>query len=222
MFASAIQRLKATYTDDYEVWRGIWVTHCNSPSLLASTDISPMEVVNLFHTTGQTRLLPTALFLCLELPIDTLLDGARRADGTLEQLSKEDLCRCLEARDAYALKVAHLWSVPWQPSMLIDAMAPPGCTQWSRCRRTIAILRDLFLEKPWPVEHRNVFANADYQARMVTVMLSRKQGGSDICAACADRIADGARQVFRAQWDALPRILELTDVVTDWPSAAPL
>ncbi|RPD57115.1 hypothetical protein L227DRAFT_602682 [Lentinus tigrinus ALCF2SS1-6] len=209
VFSAAMQRLRVIYTDDYEVWRTFWTTGGRSAKSLRNLYI-PIEVANLFRTTEQRNLLPTVLFLCCLLPITDLLDGVRRADGTLEQLSREDLRRCLEARDTYHLKLAHFWAQPWrgQPN------SPPRCIEWDRCARFIDTTRSFALDKPLRAP-RNVFA-----ATMTSDLLAKDaRHAARICEACADRIADEARKLFEAQWDALPETMDLTDVVIDWRSA---
>lgn len=55
--------------------------------------------MNLARLMGETSLLPSALYECAILPTRQLLMGVVRADGDApEQLSQDDLERCLEAR----------------------------------------------------------------------------------------------------------------------------
>ncbi|RDX51175.1 hypothetical protein OH76DRAFT_1555286 [Lentinus brumalis] len=161
------------------------------------------------------NLLPTALYHCTLRPIAALLDGERRADGTLEQLSREDLGRCLEARDVYKTRGAHFWSQPWQPRIFVEE-PPPDCTSWDLCKRSITATR----EYPLTMSSRlllNVFLIVKYHEEIV-------QSGLDeecLCGACVDRVSDEIRRLAEAQWDALPKALKLTDVVTEWPRTVP-
>ncbi len=63
----------------------------------------------------------------------------------------------------------------------------------------------------------NVFLIVKYHEEIV-------QSGLDeecLCGACVDRVSDGIRRLAEAQWDALPKALKLTDVVTEWPRTVP-
>ncbi len=52
VFSAALQRLRATFTDDYKVWREFWAAHHDRSNCNRSIGISPIEAVNLFRTTG--------------------------------------------------------------------------------------------------------------------------------------------------------------------------
>ncbi|KAI0720086.1 hypothetical protein C8T65DRAFT_634820 [Cerioporus squamosus] len=185
VFLEAPQRLRTTYTDDYAVWRGKY----QIPTDWRSKEISPIEAVNLFGTTGQLNLLLTALYLSCLLPIAELLGGVHRADGTLEQLSKEDLRRCLEARDMYTADHARSWSQP-----ILLAERSPGCTQQRSCREEVTFLATYPLRNLSGVD-LDVFS-------MVLVLDAVVKDAKDrgyLCTACADRIADGAQKLCEEQ-----------------------
>ncbi|KAI0750335.1 hypothetical protein C8Q80DRAFT_1270061 [Daedaleopsis nitida] len=50
-----------------------------------------IEAVNLFRTVSWSDTLPSAIYLCCQLPPAVLLSGHPRADGTLERLSNADV-----------------------------------------------------------------------------------------------------------------------------------
>ncbi|KZT69643.1 hypothetical protein DAEQUDRAFT_756796 [Daedalea quercina L-15889] len=79
--------------------------------------LDPITAVNLARLTDANSVLHIAMYMCCQLNTDHLLRGTVRPDGTYEQLSPDDLRRCLDARvflakrkDAASEKVFHLSS----------------------------------------------------------------------------------------------------------------
>ena len=71
-----------------------WNTNASLRASMLRKD-DPIEAINLFRTLQWHNMLPTALYLASQLPIHTLLYGARRADGILETLDFADIERCV-------------------------------------------------------------------------------------------------------------------------------
>ena len=63
VLSAALQRLRATHTEDYKVWKALWVAQLEGSTPGPDSHSWPIEAVNLFRATGQTNMLPTALFL---------------------------------------------------------------------------------------------------------------------------------------------------------------
>ncbi|TFY58866.1 hypothetical protein EVJ58_g6145 [Rhodofomes roseus] len=60
--------------------------------------LDPIAAVNLARLTDTSALLPIAMYLCCQLLTEDLLRGTTHPDGTSQQLSLDDLRRCVDAR----------------------------------------------------------------------------------------------------------------------------
>ncbi|EPS95750.1 hypothetical protein FOMPIDRAFT_12386, partial [Fomitopsis schrenkii] len=58
--------------------------------------------VNLARLTGTGAVLPAALYVCSQLPVEVLLGPALHYDGTFDALLKADLTKCVRGREKYS------------------------------------------------------------------------------------------------------------------------
>lgn len=61
-----------------------------------------ITIINLARSQALPKLLPFAFYLACQLPVETILQGAKHRDGTIEQLSSVDIVRCLKGREELA------------------------------------------------------------------------------------------------------------------------
>ncbi|TFK81170.1 hypothetical protein K466DRAFT_443760, partial [Polyporus arcularius HHB13444] len=132
VLSAAVSRLAKLFAD-FGTWKKhSWLSH--HEVLLKSTS-EAIEAYNLFRTSQQTVMLPIALYMCCHIPVPHLLRGFERADGTLEQLSPDDLERCLLARDALLVRKSRLLYG------FYNVEPPQDCTSVAHCRRLVQHLR---------------------------------------------------------------------------------
>jgi len=60
--------------------------------------LDPIAAVNLARLTDTSSVLPIAMYLCCQLRTEDLLRGTTHPDGSAQQLSLDDLRRCVDAR----------------------------------------------------------------------------------------------------------------------------
>lgn len=92
LLGHAIDYLQDHFTHKFDRWE----THTHWLPLGSGFNWShAIGVVNLARLTGETRMLPTALWLCTMLGADAT-KGMTYSDGEVERLSPEDLGLCIE------------------------------------------------------------------------------------------------------------------------------
>ncbi|KAI1795311.1 hypothetical protein LXA43DRAFT_37645 [Ganoderma leucocontextum] len=85
------------FTDDFNTYfTGI----ANKTRSLVSKKARAIGAVNLARLTDTPSMLPLALYRCAYLDSALLLEGWKRRDGTVEELSPADLRRCINGRVA--------------------------------------------------------------------------------------------------------------------------
>lgn len=89
----AIDHFKKHYTNDYDTW----YEHEDYVRYGFACREQAIGVVNLARLTGETSLLPTALFACCMLGED-VVHGFTSTDGSREHLSMADVSLCIAGR----------------------------------------------------------------------------------------------------------------------------
>lgn len=97
-------RLRSLFPKDFDVWEKKEEQR-SSGTLLRSHDA--IEAVNLFRAVSEwVDMLPSALYLCAQLSPHDILNGHKRADGTVERLAENDIALCWTLRKAFAKESA--------------------------------------------------------------------------------------------------------------------
>ncbi|CCM04555.1 uncharacterized protein FIBRA_06736 [Fibroporia radiculosa] len=105
------RRLQECYPNTYDEW-------------FCAPDINPSKsaivALILARKIGLTTVLPALFYdCCTESDLDVILSGVRRADGTLDMLSRDDMQACLKARDRLIKEnktvSAFLWTLKCSP-----------------------------------------------------------------------------------------------------------
>ncbi|KAL6306852.1 hypothetical protein BKA93DRAFT_728331 [Sparassis latifolia] len=126
--AEALERLKAVFTDNFTIYS----TRDELPLLLRPSDA--ISVVKLAHLTQELTLLPLALYQCAMLDATQLLEGVPLANGMIDNLSHEDLVRCINGKAILAHKCAMAFS-------RVFALASSECVSRSLCTSTLSAVQ---------------------------------------------------------------------------------
>ncbi|GBE89301.1 hypothetical protein SCP_1503090 [Sparassis crispa] len=84
-----LAKMKSIFTDDFEAWRA---------SSFCVSRADAVAAVNLARLTGTLSMLPIALYYCSTFSPSEIIRGVPRADGTVEELSAEDVGRYIDGR----------------------------------------------------------------------------------------------------------------------------
>ncbi|KAI0364066.1 hypothetical protein BV20DRAFT_1057524 [Pilatotrama ljubarskyi] len=208
LFEAAIKRLNAVFTDNRRVWN-LNIGQSNSSLSLKSEDA--IEAVNLFRTTQMPRMLPVALYLCSELESAILLRGVIRHDGFLEQLSADDLRRCLDGKESLmSAKTSYALST-------IGGGAPFGCYTPLECDRVVRAARPAYAFVASDDNHPplRIQCTVSRGALMPIFNWSLLYG---LCPMCRAILLNRDDDFSRRLWRRLPEIMRLD--IEGWDSAS--
>ncbi|PCH43096.1 hypothetical protein WOLCODRAFT_74112 [Wolfiporia cocos MD-104 SS10] len=96
IYTAALRRMHSCFTNNLVTWLTVEKEYKSAE--MSFEPIDAITAVNLARLTKEHSMLPTALFICSQLPPDMLVRGVQRPDGSWEQLSPDDLARCIEGR----------------------------------------------------------------------------------------------------------------------------
>ncbi|TFY65442.1 hypothetical protein EVJ58_g1969 [Rhodofomes roseus] len=88
-----LSRTKSCFCTDADQWNEAYIK-CGSSSM-AYVNTDAIQAVNIARLTDTVSILPSALLVCCHLDANSLLNGSRRLDDTLERLSKQDIASCI-------------------------------------------------------------------------------------------------------------------------------
>ncbi|TFY62998.1 hypothetical protein EVJ58_g3505 [Rhodofomes roseus] len=120
----SIQQLKALIPTDLARWLAMG-RHYSARAITA---------VNLARLTSTKLVIITALYMCCQLPNHVLLEGAAHPDGTTDELSRDDLLQCLDAKAVLTHTYAH--GIYSQTSIVVQ-----GCRSHASCGRALDSIR---------------------------------------------------------------------------------
>ncbi|KAI0364065.1 hypothetical protein BV20DRAFT_957042 [Pilatotrama ljubarskyi] len=206
VYGVAVKRLASVFTDEYSIWN---VSRGQSTSLLSLQPRNAIEAVNLFRTTDTVKMLPVALYLCSELDNNVLVRGVARDDGSLEQLSADDLQRCLDVREELAArKFAHVLST-------IEEGAASGCNTPEQCTLLVRAAR------PSYVLNANATEGPGLRITVSRGSLAQVFNWSSIfnlCKHCRKTLLSREQALRRQLWRQLPRVMRLE--IDSWDEVA--
>ncbi|KAL1938152.1 hypothetical protein VTO73DRAFT_11981 [Trametes versicolor] len=119
----AIAYLKKYYVCDFDTWASY---PDYTPAGFGFT-AHAIGVVNLARLTEETTLLPTALLACCALNED-VVEGFIREDDTREQLTPDDLKRCLAAKDRLIKAAIKIAFCIFRPAVADRCQSRVSCT----------------------------------------------------------------------------------------------
>lgn len=163
-----------------------------------------VAAVNLARLVNAKSILPLALFQCCQLGAE-LVYGYRREDGTIDQLTTEDLVRCLEGRVALMQENAAI------ALNLFRGQVSPGCTDPSSCSSALKRQRDDLCK----VSNVHVVAGYDAFGRWDEDWIETEKDGRKIfCNSCVLMLKAREEEKQRAVWRKLPFIFNVE--VDNW------
>ena len=171
------------------------VSTCFDPS---SSDDSrfvgyAIGAVNLARLTNTPSILPVAMLRCACLG-GSVTDGWRRDDGSVEQLSLEDLKRVVNGREALARRGT------FELLNLFSRIPDRMCCDVDLCRETLGEIMGALASQPH-LGSANIF---DVHRRTVDRLLKQSW-----CPNCSRFIEKYGLERQKQMWDALPEMFDL-------------
>lgn len=186
----ALGLLRERYTSDFDKWR------CNFPNFVASPLSKPsthyIGIVNIARLTNTPSLLPPALYACCTIG-PALLNGWKREDGRIEQLSTDDLKRCFAAQERLCQEGV---------KMMCQILSPPGSTACSRP----AECSDILVASALVVTPHTATCRALTSWSAILHM----EGFCDVCPECKEELKLRDSEARRELWGKLPEIFRIT------------
>ncbi|GBE89324.1 hypothetical protein SCP_1503320 [Sparassis crispa] len=192
LLEKGLARLKTVFTKGFSTWESL---HCTgsfieisvmSPFLKAQPE-DAIAVVRLARLTGALTMLPTALFVCCSLEPTVLTRAYTLSDGSNNQLSLQDLERCMRA--------APILSSSFQTRhTLLHLETSPQCEnhRYTPCSSRLARQLKIYFESN-TVTCLNVLHGRQSSIR-----------DSGVCGACQTFIQKKDRERGQKYWADLP------------------
>ncbi|PIL26555.1 hypothetical protein GSI_12313 [Ganoderma sinense ZZ0214-1] len=152
-----------------------------------------IAAINLARLTNTPSLLPVAFLKCHSLR-EAVLDGQKRADGTVEHLSPDDLRRCFVAQSALLERNSQAMGSVFQPK------PSDTCNDPARCRRGLGDSCNLIVRKGTVFQHDFIIN----WAKLIEL------AGQSICPECEKELQARNAKERRKVWDDLPKIFGIT------------
>ena len=175
------------FTDDFDTYDDGLTNNVES---LISKDAQAIGAVNLARLTDTPSMLPLAMYQCAYLT-SALLDGWKRRDGTVEELSRADLRRCIDGRIALAQEQRILLYQVFSEDPSDDCARPGSCSDILRAMQNIFVL------------------SRDCTDCMVLTDCTDGVDKIGLCSACREEVRDRSRRGRRVIWNKLPEIFNL-------------
>ena len=199
---SCLAFLKDHFTDDLNKW----CEHAQYVPLRfkARHAIGVVNIARLFEC---EQILPIALAVCCTLDPKVLMRGFKRADGTREALSRDDLLRCLQAKQALLKHASTALHIAFLPSFTFT----PGCDTPTECQ---SALQNMYR---WFVVDGGLFMDVHpfHKWEHYTEWMTR----FTFCNLCEKRLEERVQVQQRHLWIKLPKILQLP--VSGWGLSEP-
>lgn len=192
----ALSRLQSFFSDDAGQWRDAFKRHASHSIKVTAEDA--VVAVNLARLTQTFSILPTALYICCQLPSTSLLYGVFRAsaDGSKEQLTDDDIVRCMNAREELMrFNLLSTFQI-WNPRV------SHLCTDTVNCLATL--------------EHQTRVIREASVLHQYTLSATIREVIGDVClcVACEDMLRKRLERVQRKHWAELPHMFDLH--ITGW------
>ncbi|KAM5535545.1 hypothetical protein V8D89_010789 [Ganoderma adspersum] len=161
-----------------------------------------VEALNLFRLLGREDMIPVALYACCQLSVTTLIPGIKRADGTCEQLSSDDLQLCLAGREALTSAYA------WRMFRVFNVKPNDKCSTPENCARHLNGVSQS------PATRIHLFQGTRVLSRLTPVLYQLHQSQL-ICKECQEMLVARDKTMRRMVWEQVPKMLNLK--VGNWP-----
>ncbi|KAM5544906.1 hypothetical protein V8D89_001804 [Ganoderma adspersum] len=192
VLAEATLRLQQLFPPTFDIW------DATEDVRAAAERVRPhdaIEAVNLFHTLGSGadgaqagNVLPATLYLCCQLAPGQLLRGHRRADGTLERLTMDDVECCWKLQQTLTEKTTAM-----AEQLCLDALWV-AYAEKKRCKCFRG--SDKGVPWRWLTEVRG----SDPLGRMVRDQLRWAERKFNVCEKCMSTLQECERMIRAAYW----------------------
>ncbi|KZT66639.1 hypothetical protein DAEQUDRAFT_767861 [Daedalea quercina L-15889] len=122
LLVDSVQQLKELWPTNVALWSKVQRAYKYSSWAITA--------VNLARLTDTHLVLPSALYVCCQLPEKTLFDGAAHSDVTVDVLCPEDLQRCVKAKVQFTqMRMDYVHTTFSTSSRSNSCATEPSCTQ---------------------------------------------------------------------------------------------
>lgn len=200
--AEALKRMQTCFTTSYDTWKKENVIVKGRTSVMSFEPSDAIVAVNLARLTDTPKMLPIAMYLCCQLGVQALLQGAPQEEGANGRLSSNDLAQCLNGRSKLLKEGMR---------MLRRTLLPVR----SRCQDMYGLC---FQERVKVLEAVEDAPAATHCNALLSRLPSITVHSRDrsICKSCADQIKSDDRMYREQIWDMLPDIFDLQEVAGAW------
>ena len=166
--------------------------------------LDPIAAVNLARLTDTPSILPIALYLCCQLRTEDLLRGTTHPDGTSQQLTLDDLRRCVDAR------VLLTREKDAAVERIFDLTMSEHCADLGSCKERLeyhmAIYRKRVMDNTpgW-----NIAGPWLPYVWLKSCSSERGYGEPPLCSHCMALLELQHRDVCAKMWEDLPRYFDL-------------
>ena len=165
-----------------------------------------VEAVNLFRLLDDAELLKPALYVCRSLPVQKVVYGMQRVDGTREQLAPADIELCLDLHHHLLVLNATLvlrFVTPFRAS------PESSCPNPDMCSRVIdeRLLRDVRQYASLP---SSAFIDGDPLDHTLLNRIGPALHNSEVCESCMKELRERAYRPLLEVWNALPRLMGIS------------
>ncbi|OCH85369.1 hypothetical protein OBBRIDRAFT_839002 [Obba rivulosa] len=198
----ALTRLKSWYTDDFMIWE----RNCGSNGtamMRRPLSTEAIVAVLLARLTNTKTMLPLALYLCSQLPASSLLQDVHLPDGSVAQLSLDDVARCIEGKaKLIEKKITAFHSLLYQSR---NANCKLKCwTKYCSC---------ILSEKWGGTQDYHVLMPLRDQIPPYSTLLK-----AGVCIGCIHFVFDAEQRARRTIWRQLPKLMGVADSSLKWPA----
>lgn len=159
-------------------------------------EVSPedaIEAVNLFRRLEWNDLLPSAIYVCCQLPIDKLMDGHVRADQFFERLPMAYRKLCITLQKTF-VKESTTMSAQLFPDVPCKTCKTSGFFEPETCRKTFSAAR----------QYDRGSLHGDPLGTYLRTKIVKWEREGQVCGECAKELRSRERNMRRSLWERLP------------------
>ncbi|KZT69644.1 hypothetical protein DAEQUDRAFT_246684 [Daedalea quercina L-15889] len=166
--------------------------------------LDPIAAVNLARLTDTLSILPVAMYLCCQLRTEDLLRGTTYSDGTSQQLSLDDLRRCVDARVFLTREKDAAFE------RIFDLSASDSCSDSNSCRERLEYRMAIYKKQVTDVTAGwNISGPWLPYVWLKNCSSERGYGEPPLCSHCMALLESQHRDVCTKMWGDLPRYFDL-------------
>ncbi|GBE89238.1 hypothetical protein SCP_1502460 [Sparassis crispa] len=209
LLEDALARIRTCFPDDFDVWESETGEH-DSSSVMTFSPTDAITVVNLGRLTNTLSLLPVALYRCCQLRPQDLLSGSGEGDRVVEQLTTDDLARCIGARGVLVHEAI---------AMLRDIAAPVTsvyCRTHYICQEGMGEILSAMYDHC--KDELSIPSGRIHPLQSSSDVISQEASLCEVCDNCQLLLKSRDVEARERLWNRLPDIVGLRDAVPNWGS----